>query len=510
MKGLHNFLEKKVKPKFAPKEGKKPGMAYWVYDSLETFLFTPGHVTKKGTHIKDGIDLKRTMFMVILALVPCLLFGIYNTGHQYYLGQGLHTGVMDGFGDKLAFGLMKVLPFIVVSYGVGLGVEFIFCWKKGHEIHEGFLVSGMLIPLVMPMDTPLWMVAVATAFAVLIGKEVFGGTGMNILNVALVARAVIFFAHPTAISGNTVWIHADTETIKVAGEDGKEVEEELKLVAHVENGEVGVEKLWKNGIIVNVDGEKVGEIVDYELTADSEVNAFTGETALGYAASTAKYQKSINANLETIESNKEVIAELEAKGSLTEKEQKILTFVKDQNEKSLAKNKDLEKAQEVQMSRVPETEEAFVGFIPGSIGETSALCCILGGLFLIFVGIGSWEIMLSMIFGGLAMGYMLNAMDLNPFTDMDPVRQIMLGGFMFGAVFMATDPVTAAQTRTGKFIYGAIAGLLAILIRVVNPAYPEGVMLAILFANVCAPLIDHMVVSQNIKRRLKRTKVKAA
>lgn len=500
MKGLHKFIETKIKPKVDSKEGKKKGLLYWVYDSLETFLFTPGHVTKKGSHIKDPIDLKRTMFMVILALVPCLLFGIYNTGHQYYLGQGLYTDVMDGFGDKLLFGLMKVIPFIIVSYGVGLGIEFIFSWKNQHGIHEGFLVSGMLIPLIMPMDTPLWMVGVATAFAVLIGKEVFGGTGMNILNVALIARAFIFFAHPTAISGNTVWIHADTIG---SGES------ETKKVAYFE-GDVGVEALAENGVVYDINGEKVGEIVDYKLTADSKVNAFSGETALGIAATTAKYQKVINNNNEEIASNVTLIKELQGKGDLDQKDQNILASLeRDINERTKV-NENLETAKEAQMSKIPTMEEAAIGWIPGSIGETSAIACLLGAIFLILIGIGSWQIMLSMFLGGLLMGYALNAADINPFTNMDPLHQLMLGGFMFGTVFMATDPVTAAQTPTGKFIYGFLAGSLAILIRVVNPAYPEGVMLAILFANVSAPLIDHMVVASNIKRRKKRLKAKIA
>lgn len=493
MKGLHNFLQKNVKPKFEPKEGKKKGLMFWVYDSLETFLFTPGHATKKGSHIRDGIDLKRTMFMVIVALIPCLLFGIYNTGHQYYLGQGLYPEVMDGFWDKIGFGLIKVLPFVIVAYGVGLGVEFIFCWAKGHEIHEGFLVSGMLIPLVMPMDTPLWMVAVATAFAVLIGKEVFGGTGMNILNVALLARAFIFFAHPTAISGNVVWIHADEEN-------------GVKQVASVKDGELGVENLIKEGKVYNINDEVVGEYIDYELTADSKVHAYSGETALGIAASTATFQKKINANQNEIDGNNEVIKELESKGSLTAVEESNLKKIKADNAKREQKIEDLTLAQEVQVKKLPSISEAMIGFIPGCIGETSAIACLIGALFLIFVGIGSWEIMASMFAGGFLMAVALNATGMNPFTDIDPMHQLMLGGFMFGMAFMATDPVTAAQTRTGKFIYGAIAGSLGILIRVVNPAYPEGIMLAILFANVCAPLIDHMVVSSNIKRRQKRLK----
>ena len=493
MKGLHKFIDTKIKP-LVDKENKKgkKGILFWVYDSLETFLFTPGHTTKKGSHVRDGIDLKRTMMMVILALVPCLLFGIYNTGHQYYIGQGLYLDILDGFWDKVGAGLIRVLPFVAVSYGVGLGIEFIFCVKNQHGIHEGFLVSGMLIPLIMPAETPLWMVGVATAFAVVIGKEVFGGTGMNILNVALVARAFVFFAYPASIIGDEVWIprHFDDDKVVMA------YYEEASM-------ETGVEGFVKNATVLNIDGEKVGEIKDYKLV--DGVDAYTGATSLAHAALTSKMQKQINSNEEAIESNKELIAQMEGK-SLSETDQGILDQIKGDVEEKTQEIEVLKEAQQISIGKVTSMEDSFIGFEPGSIGETSVVAILLGAILLILTGIGSWQIMFSMVIGGLAMGYLLNAADMNPFTNLDPIHQIVLGGFMFGVVFMATDPVTACQTTTGKYIYGFLAGSLAILIRVVNPAYPEGVMLAILFANVSAPLIDHMVVSGNIKRRRKRLK----
>ncbi len=372
-------------------------------DSMDTLLFTPNHITKKGAHIRDGIDLKRTMMLVIIALIPCLLFGIYNTGYQHYSVLG-ELGTVS-FLDIILTGALVVLPLVVVSYGAGLFVEFIFCIRNGHAIQEGFLVSGMLIPLIMPADVPLWMVAMATIFAVIIGKEVFGGTGMNILNVALTARAFLFFAYPTKMSGNKVWI-------------------------------TGYEDM-------NVDGS-------------------SGATALGDLASTVD-----------LATNDPVA-------------QGVATKLSDGGSFDLM--------------------NSFLGFIPGSIGETSALMCLLGGALLLWTGIASWRVMVSFFAGGFLMAFVLNKMGGNVYFDLPAIHQLMLGGFMFGMVFMATDPVTAAQTNTGKYIYGFLAGFLGILIRMVNPAYPEGVMLAILIANVFAPLIDHMVISSNIKRRLKRLK----
>lgn len=396
----------KVKPTF--EEGGKLHKFWPVYDSIETFLFVPGHTTKKGAHIRDGIDMKRTMFMVIIAMTPCLLFGMFNTGHQHYLALGQFPEIMDGFWDKFLFGLWKTLPLIMVSYGVGLGVEFAFCIAKNHGINEGFLVSGLLIPLVMPVDVPLWMVAVSTVFAVVIGKEVFGGTGMNILNVALTARAFLFFAYPTKMSGNAVWINVDGGT-PVDGFTGE---------------------TFLSQAILNGDN-------------------FTDVTGAAYASKDAAFW------------------------------------------------------------------DTFWGFIPGSIGETSVIACLLGAALLIMTGIGSWRVIFSAILGGIAMGWIFNwagpqFFPDNPYLTVPWWQQLTMGGFAFGIVFMATDPVTACQTNTGKILYGFFIGLLAILIRVANPAYPEGVMLAILFMNVMAPLIDHYVYQGNIKRRMKRLKTAQA
>lgn len=374
-----------IKPPFQ-KGGKLE--KYWpVIDGFETFLFVPGHTTTKGAHIRDGIDLKRTMFTVVIAMIPALLFGIWNTGYQHHLALGINAPLMD----NIIFGMWKVLPIVIVSYAVGLGVEFLFCIIKQHSINEGFLVSGMLIPLCLPVDIPLWMVAVATVFAVVIGKEVFGGTGMNILNVALTARAFLFFAYPTKMSGDSVW--------------------------------------------VNTSG---GQVVD----------GYSGATPLAQAYA----------------------------GGIKE---------------------------------MPTFYDSFMGFIPGSIGETSTLAILIGAAILLISGIGSWRVMLSVFIGGYVMGLLFNIWGANDFMNVPALHHLVVGGFAFGAVFMATDPVTATQTNTGKYIYGFLIGFLAIMIRVFNPAYPEGMMLAILFMNVMAPLIDHYVIQSNISKRLKRIKVTA-
>ncbi len=408
MKGLYNYLQKKVKPIFD--EGGKLQRFQVVYDGLETFLFVPPHTTKKGSHIRDGIDLKRAMFMVVLALIPALLFGTYNLGHQYMLATGeitQSTPVMDFFWQKLGLGATKVIPLIIVSYAVGLGIEFIFAGKRGHSINEGFLVSGMLIPLILPPNIPLVWVAVAVAFAVIIGKEVFGGTGMNILNVALLTRAFLFFSQPTLMAGN-VWL--------------------LK-------------------------GDK------------PYLDGHTGATVLGNLAETV----------------------VQGHGSPV-------------SERIIAKLAD---------GGMFSTSNLFFGWVPGSIGETSALAILIGGAFLLLIGIASFRIMASFFAGGVVMAAIFHAWGANPFMSVDVIQQLLMGGFFFGMVFMVTDPVTAAQTNKGKIIYGFLAGLLAIMIRVFNPAYPEGVMMAILFMNVMAPLIDHYVIEGNIKKRLKRAAVKA-
>jgi Na+-transporting NADH:ubiquinone oxidoreductase subunit B len=393
MKALRNIFEK-TKPYV--QKGAKYHWLHSTHDAFFTLAFVPKNTSKSGSHIHDHIDLKRTMSFVIIALLPALLFGMYNVGYQHFKAIGELAGT--GFFGVFVYGLIKVLPVVIVSYGVGLGVEFAFAQMRGHEVNEGFLVSGMLIPLVMPINTPLWMVAVATVFAVVFGKEVFGGTGMNIWNPALLARAFLFFAYPAQMSGDKVWVP-------------------LK------------------------DTDKV-------------VDGFTGATPMADAAT-----GNIDFNV----------------------------------------------------------FDAFVGLIPGSIGETSTLAILLGAVFLIVTGIGSWKIMVSTVAGGVVMGIILNLFSgisgLSPavasYFSMPFWHHLIIGGFAFGAVFMATDPVSAAQTDTGKWIYGFLIGVTAILFRVVNPAYPEGMMLAILLMNTFAPLIDHYVVEGNIKKRLKRVKVAA-
>jgi Na+-transporting NADH:ubiquinone oxidoreductase subunit B len=386
MKSLRRYIDK-IKPHF--EKGGKFAKLESTFEAFESFLFVSNKVTTKGTHIRDANDMKRTMIIVVLALVPTVLFGMWNVGFQHYAATGQEGTLFELFW----LGFLRVFPIIVVSYVVGLGIEFAFAQYRGHEVNEGFLVSGILIPLVLPVDTPLWMVAVATAFAVVIGKEVFGGTGMNILNPALTARAFLFFAYPSYMSGNAVWTHG-----MISGE----------------------------GII----------------------DSYSGATPLAEAAAG-------------------------------------------------------------HIDKLPSTIEMFLGTIPGSIGETSTLAILIGACILIITGIGSARIMISTVIGGLLMGLLLNIFAVNPFMEIPFWQHLLLGGFAFGAVFMATDPVSAAQTAKGKIIYGFLIGFLAVLIRVVNPAYPEGVMLAILLMNVFAPLIDHYVIEGNIKKRLKRANVKA-
>jgi Na+-transporting NADH:ubiquinone oxidoreductase subunit B len=425
MKGLHKFLDEKIAPPF--KEGGKLRKFWPMYDALETFAFVPGHTTHKGSHVRDGIDLKRTMFLVIVALIPCLLFGIYNIGFQYdailteagridWLGEARHATWLEMF----IYGAPMVLPMVIVSYAVGLGIEILFGIINGHSINEGFLVSGMLIPLVMPVDCPLWMVAVGTAFAVVIAKEVFGGTGMNILNVALTARAFMFFAYPTKMSGNNVWFHTGYSDSLTAA------------------------------------------------ASPNVIDTYTGATPLGLLVDTPDGA--------TISS---VIANVGGGFDFS-------------------------------------LWNSFMGFIPGSIGSTSVLMCLIGAAILIATGIGSWRIMVWAVVGGALMGGFFNylgsleAFADNLYLDIPWYHQLCLGGFAFGVVFMATDPVSAAQTTRGKMWYGLLIGILAILIRTANPAYPEGIMLAILFMNVMAPTIDHYVIEGNIKKRMKRAKLAIA
>ena len=401
MKSLEKFMRK-----LEPTHESKWAKFHPVWDALYTFAFTPGETTQKGSHIRDGIDLKRTMFMVIVALIPCLLFGMYNTGHWHYVALGTAGEYTDLFADKLIYGLIKVLPIVIVSYGVGLGVEFIFCIRNKHAIQEGFLVTGMLIPLIVPADIPLWMVAVATIFAVVLGKEVFGGTGMNIVNIALTARAFLFFGYPTMMSGD---------------------------------------KVWMSGL---ADAQADGVAAD----------GVTGATQLGELATfTGAPEDFTHASISAFESAWPMW-------------------------------------------------NSFIGMIPGSVGETSVLCILLGAALLLYTGIGSWKLMSSFVLGGLFVGYISNVLAVNEYMMLDPINHLLIGGFAFGAVFMITDPVSAAQTSTGKYIYGFLGGALSITIRVYNGAYPEGVFMAILFMNVMAPLIDHYVIQANIKRILKRLK----
>ena len=412
MKFLEKYLHK-MEPHFI--KGGKYEKWNPLFETLATFAFTPKLVTTKGTHIRDGVDLKRTMFTVVIALIPCLLFGIYNTGHwEYAVAEGNRDiPYFAEMGAKFLTGLTIVLPVVVVSYGVGLTIEFIFGMLRGHSLHEGFLVSGMLIPLTMPADVPLWMVAIATAFAVIIGKEIFGGTGMNVVNIALTARAFLFFAYPTSMSGD---------------------------------------KVWMSGL-----GDKMS-------TNSADLDGFSGATALGDLASFMSDKATVAG--ETVQSN-----------------MALQSFSSEYG-----------------------VWESFVGMIPGSIGETSTLACLIGGLLLVLTGVGSLRIILSFFAGGFIMGLLLNMIGGNAYLDLAAHHHLVIGGFAFGAVFMATDPVTASQTAFGKIIYGFLGGFLAIMIRVLNPAYPEGVFLAILFMNIMAPIIDHYIIQANINRRLKRLK----
>ena len=392
---LRKFVDK-LKPHFS--KGGKFEKLHSVFDGFETFLFVPNTTSKNGTHIHDAIDSKRTMIMVVMALVPALLFGMFNVGYQHYISIGQEAG----FWDMFLFGLLAVLPIVVVSYVVGLGIEFIVAQIKGHEIQEGFLVTGFLIPLIVPVDTPLWMVAVATAFAVIFAKEVFGGTGMNIFNVALVTRAFLFFAYPTFMSGDTVWVRTSTT---------------------------------------------------FGLGAGAPVDTYSGATALGQVATAA--------------------------------------------------------TQNVQLTGITGNPigfwDGFIGLIPGSVGETSVIAILIGAAILLFTGVASWKTMFSVFAGGALMALVFNLFGPDTAAAHFPwYNHLVFGGFAFGAVFMATDPVTSARTEKGKWIYGALIGAMAIIIRVLNPGYPEGMMLAILLMNIFAPLIDYYVVEANIKRRLKR------
>mgnify|MGYP002516768945 CR=1 FL=1 len=389
MNGLRNLVDK-IKPTF--EKGGKLGFLHSTFDAFETFLFVPNTVTKRGAHVRDCVDLKRVMIMVVLALVPAMLFGIWNTGYQHSLAFGLDWG----FGDIVLYGLVKVLPLYVVAYLVGLGIEFVSAQIQGHEVNEGYLVSGMLIPLIVPVDVPLWMLAIAVAFAVIIGKEVFGGTGMNIWNPALLTRAFLFFSYPSKMSGDTIWTG-------------------------------GVTRFMNEGVAYQA--------------GNGLVDGFSGATPLA-----------------------------------------------DPTLNNLA----------------PKFMDMVIGTIPGSVGETSVIAILLGAILLIWTGVASWKIMVSSVIGGLAIGYLGYAVGA---TELPGYYQLVMGGFLFGTVFMATDPVTSAQTECGKWIYGFLVGALAVTVRIWNPGYPEGMMLAILLMNTFAPLIDHYVIEGSIKRRAKKVKI---
>ncbi|MBQ3152237.1 MAG: NADH:ubiquinone reductase (Na(+)-transporting) subunit B [Bacteroidaceae bacterium] len=381
MKALRKYIDK-IKPNF--EEGGKLHAFRSVFDGFETFLFVPNETSKTGVHIHDAIDSKRIMSFVVIALIPALLFGMFNVGYQNFMASGTEGTYLDMF----IYGFLAVLPKIVVSYGVGLGIEFVVAQWKKEEIQEGFLVSGMLIPMIVPVNTPLWILAIAVAFSVIFAKEIFGGTGMNIFNPALVTRAFLFFAYPTAMTGDdTVWV--------------------------AQNSILGFG----------------GQVPD----------TFTAATPLGEAAA------------------------------------------------GLPVTADL--------------ANAVIGLIPGSIGETSVIAIALGAILLLWTGVASWKIMLSVFVGGALTGLLFNSLGL---TEITWVEQLVYGGFCFGAVFMATDPVTSARTEGGKYIYGFLIGVVAVMVRVLNPGYPEGMMLAILLMNMFAPTIDYCFVQSNINKRAKR------
>ena len=383
MKALRNYIDK-IKPNF--EEGGKYQAFRSVFDGFETFLFVPNTTSKTGTHIHDAIDSKRIMSIVVIALIPALLFGMYNVGYQHYA----FAGIEGSFIQKFGYGFLAVLPKIIVSYVIGLGIEFVVAQWKKEEIQEGFLVSGMLIPMIVPVDCPLWMLAVATAFSVIFAKEVFGGTGMNIFNPALITRAFLFFAYPTKMSGDTVWVAS--------------------------NSIFGLGK---------------------------DIDALTAATPLGQAATETPISASLS--------------------------------------------------------------DMIFGFIPGSIGETSVIAIAIGAVILLWTGVASWKTMISVFVGGALMAWIFNVAGPDTaMANMPWYMHLCAGGFCFGAVFMATDPVTSSRTENGKFIYGLLIGMMAIIIRVLNPGYPEGMMLAILLMNIFAPLIDYVIVENNISRRAKR------
>lgn len=408
-------LFKKIEP-----DKKKSPFLHTAYDAFFTFAFTPNTTTSgKGVHIRDGMDLKRTMVIVVLALQLCYVFGTYNIGHQHFSAVGMYPGFLEGFHLKLGHGLIQLLPIFIWTHVVGLGIEFWFAAKKGHAVEEGFLVSGALIPLIMPPDIPIWILCVSVAFAVILGKEAFGGTGMNIWNVALLARVFVFFAYPTTISGDEVWVSG------------------FESMAPGSAVDYGWAHNLLNGLFswMNIDTFNSAAVV---------ADGYSGATPLALA-----YQ----GGWENVTQNFTVA-------------------------------------------------QMWWGTIPGSIGESPKPLILIGAAVLIATGIASWRIMLSMFLGAAFMGLVFNAWGATPFMEVPWYYHFYIGSFFFAMAFMATDPVTASSTNTGKWIYGFLIGAIGLLIRVFNPAYPEGWMLAILFLNTMAPLIDHYVLEANMKKRL--------
>lgn len=398
MKALKRFMER-IRPSF--EAGGRLHAFRSVYEGMDTFLFTPRQTAAaRGAQIHDALDSKRIMIMVIVALLPCFFFGMYNTGYQHWLAAGATS---FPFWELMLYGFLAILPCVIVTYAVGLGIEFAFAQWRGEEIQEGFLVTGLMIPLILPVDTPVWMVAVATAFAVIFAKEVFGGTGYNIFNVALVARAFLFFAYPAQMSGDSVFVsHGSMLGVGDALADGFSCATPLGQIASATGGDFALQGI--NG---------------------ASISAW----------------------------------------------------------------------------------DAFLGLIPGTFGETSVLCILIGAAVLLLTRVASWRIMLSVVLGGLAMGWLANvcATPTYPASYLSPLDQLLYGGFAFAAVFMATDPVTAARTRKGQYVYGFLIGVIAVLIRTYNAGYPEGAMLAVLLMNAFAPLIDYFVVQANIRRRRRRS-----
>ena len=395
---MRNIIDK-IKPSF--EKGGKFGFLHSTFDAFETFLYVPDTVTVKGSHVRDCVDLKRIMIIVVMALVPSMLFGIWNTGYQHDLAFGLDWG----FWQMVWYGILKVIPLYLVSYIVGLAIEFTSAQIRGHEVNEGYLVSGMLIPLIVPVDVPLWMLAIAVAFAVIIGKEVFGGTGMNIWNPALLCRAFLFFSYHSKMSGDTIWTG-------------------------------GLTRYMAEGTAFQ--------------SGNGLVDAFSGATPMVYAGA-------------------EGVQGLANAGT---------SFM-----------------------------DMFIGTIPGAVGETSVIAILLGAIILIWTGVASWKVMVSSVLGALAIGGLCNLIGGTPYMELPAYYHLVMGGFAFGTVFMATDPVTSAQTETGKWIYGFLIGALTVTVRLFNPGYVEGMMLAILLMNTFAPLIDHYVIEGSIKRRAKKVKI---